>query len=134
MCVRACARVRELLSVCMSVCVYVCACVRMQGWGCLSLPEINSVYRLPPKNKRCSAGDASRCRTWRSTTSGWRRPVVAVLKLVLPRKWLRRVVGVELYDHAADPLESINIARAAPSELLGEMSALLHRHPVWDSL
>ena len=42
-----------------------------------------------------------------------------------------RVVGTELYDHAADPLENVNIVKTASSRWLGEMSALLHQHPVW---
>ena len=39
--------------------------------------------------------DTPACTSSRLRKSGWRAPVVALLKLVLPRKWLRRVVGVE---------------------------------------
>jgi hypothetical protein len=39
--------------------------------------------------------DTPTCTSSRLRKSGWRAPVVALLKLVLPRKWIRRVVGVE---------------------------------------
>ena len=44
-----------------------------------------------------------------------------------------RVVGTELYDHAADPMENTNLAASAKKGLLGTLSTLLHQHPVWAS-
>ena len=41
-----------------------------------------------------------------------------------------RVVGTELYDHAQDPLENVNIAGTADEHLLRNLSALLRKHPV----
>ena len=38
-------------------------------------------------------------------------------------------MGVELYDHAADPLENDNIAASAAPALLAQLSASLHAHP-----
>ena len=39
--------------------------------------------------------DTPTCASERLRSSGWRAPLVALLKAVLPRRWLRRVVGVE---------------------------------------
>lgn len=39
--------------------------------------------------------DTPACASSRLRTSGWRAPVVALLKRSVPRKWLRRVVGVD---------------------------------------
>ncbi len=44
-----------------------------------------------------------------------------------------RVVGTELYDHAADPMENTNLAASAKKGLLSTLSSLLHQHPVWAS-
>jgi len=42
-----------------------------------------------------------------------------------------RVVGTELYDHHADPLENVNLAAGAEKVLLQKLSTRLHDHPVW---
>ena len=39
--------------------------------------------------------DTPMCSSSRLRTSGWRAPVVALLKRSVPRRWLRRVVGVD---------------------------------------
>ena len=39
--------------------------------------------------------DTPVCTSGRLRARGWRAPVVAVLKVVVPKKWVRRVVGVE---------------------------------------
>ena len=39
--------------------------------------------------------DTPPCTSSRLRTAGWRAPIVTLLKLVIPKRWLRRVVGVE---------------------------------------
>ena len=42
-----------------------------------------------------------------------------------------RVVGRELYNHATDPMENVNVAAISGNEdLLKTLSALLKKHPV----
>ena len=37
-----------------------------------------------------------------------------------------QVVGIELYDHRADPLENVNVAASADAALLADLRTLLH--------
>jgi len=39
--------------------------------------------------------DTPACASDRLRSSGWRAPVIAILKHAIPRQWLRRIVGVE---------------------------------------